>query len=410
MSKPRGSNESSSKEIFEQREVYGDSYPTEDINPIDLWGDHKILYGRVDVCGNPIFLNETSLTQLSNDSGEALFVVDIVQEALEDVNATITKAELLNRLDTKNSKIFPLKPARAFKSVHQEYHSYFETMLQVFNTSFINPVIDKKIINYNSFEKQFVAFYKMIRNDFVFTRSAYITSRRSSPLMSGLIIEFAEDAHDDDKIKYKKYIRDVEFNFYRDTMKRYGFVVDKNAPWRVIADLESEPMKEKIRSRGIQSLNEYFEKNYYKAHRKDVEAIAGYMWQLWSTYVALNPVVTDAQLCQRGPGVVSNTIQRQRMSIDEFRNIYGMNHWTKLYIQIRNLESKKDLPENQLSLITKNALEIMKYKGFEPAIDYVQSIFGGFNDEIRETKPLTDEEVAATIRSVQSQVTQTSGY
>ena len=87
-----------------------------------------------------------------------------------------------------------------------------------------------------------------------------------------------------------------------------------------------------------------------------------------------------------------------------------MNHWTKLYIQIRNLESKKDLPENQLSLITKNALEIMKYKGFEPAIDYVQSIFGGFNDEIRQTKPLTDEEVAATIRSVQSQVTQTSGY
>jgi len=410
MSKPRGSNESSSKEIFEQREVYKDLYPTEDINPIDLWGDHKILYGRVDICGTPIFLNETSLTQLSDDNGEPLFVVDIVQEALEDVNATIAKAELLGRIDTKNSKIFPLKPAKAFKSVHQEYHSYFETMFQVFNSSFINPVVDKKIVNYNSFEKQFMAFYKMIRNDFVFTRSTYITSKRSNPLMSGLIVEFAEDDHSDDKIKYKKYIRDVEFSFYRDTMKRYGFVVDKNAPWRVIADLESEPMKVRMNSRGSQNLNEYFEKNYYKAHKKDIEALAGYMWQIWSTFVALSPVVTNARLSQCGPGVVSDIIQRQRLSINEFKNIYGMNHWLKLYIQIRNLESKKDLHENQIKLITKNALQTMKYKGYDPAIDYVQSIFGGFSDQIRQTKPLTDEEVVATIQSVQNQVNQTSGY
>ena len=158
MSKPRGSNESTSKEIFEQREIYKDSYPTENISPIDLWDDHKLLYGRVDVCGNPIFLNESSLTQLPDDSGEALFVVDIVQEALEDVNTTISKAELLNRLDTRNSKIFPLKPARAFKSIHQEYHSYFETMFQVFSTSFVNPMVDKKIVNYSTFEKQFLSF------------------------------------------------------------------------------------------------------------------------------------------------------------------------------------------------------------------------------------------------------------
>ena len=87
-----------------------------------------------------------------------------------------------------------------------------------------------------------------------------------------------------------------------------------------------------------------------------------------------------------------------------------MRFMTKLYIQIRNLESKKDLSENQINLITKNALQTMKYKGYDSAIDYVQSIFGGFSDQIRQTKPLTDEEVVATMQSVQNQVTQTSGY
>ena len=410
MSKPKGSNDSSSKEIFKQREVYKDSYPTEDINPIDLWGDHKLLYGRVDVCGNPIFLRESSLVQLPEDSGEALFALDIVYEALQDVYSTIAKAELLNRLDTKNSKIFPLKPVKAFQSLHQGYHNYFELMFQVFNASFVTPVIDKKILNYNTFEKQFLAFYKLIRNDFIFTRSAYITSKRSNPLISGLIIEFSEDDHGNDKIKHKKYVRDVEFNFYRDTLKRYGFVLDKNAPWRIIADLESEPMKERISLKGHQNLSGYFENNYYQAHREDIDTIAGYMWQIWSTFVALNPVITEAHLSQCGPGIVSNTIQRQRLSIDEFRNIYGMKHWIKLYIQIRNLESKKDLPDKQIKLITKNALETMKYKGDIPAVDYVQQVFGGFIDQISETKPLTEQEIAATMQSVQDQVTQTTGY
>ena len=409
MPDPKGNNKSSSKEIFEQREVYKDIYPTEDLSPIDLWGDHKLLYGRVDLCGNPILLKETLLTQLSEDSGQALFALDIVYEAMEDVRATITKAKLLNRLDSK-SKIFPLKPVRAFKSIHQEYHDYFQAMFQVFNASFVTPVVDRKIVNYNTFEKQFLAFYKFIRNDFVFTRSTYITSKRSNPLISGLVIEFSEDDHGDDKIKHKKYIRDVEFNFYRDTLKRYGFVLDKNAPWRIIADLESEPMKERIRAKGHQNLSEYFQHNYYQAHREDIDAIAGYMWQVWSTFVALSPVVTEAHLSQCGPGIVSNTIQRQRLSIDEFKNIYGMKHWVKLYIQIRNLESKKDLPDKQIKLITKTALETMKYKGHTPAVDYVQQVFGGFTDQISETKPLTEQEITATIQSVQNQVTQTTGY
>jgi flagellar biosynthesis regulator FlaF len=74
------------------------------------------------------------------------------------------------------------------------------------------------------------------------------------------------------------------------------------------------------------------------------------------------------------------------------------------------LESKKDLPDKQIKLITKNALETMKYKGDIPAVDYVQQVFGGFIDQISETKPLTEQEIAATMQSVQDQVTQTTGY
>ena len=410
MSKPRGSNESSSKEIFEQRKTYKDSYPAENINPIDLWEDHKLLYGRVDVCGNPLLMNESSLVQLPEDNGEALFVLDIVKEAFDDVRATISKAELLSRVDIKNSKIFPLKPTRAFRSVHQEYHSYFETMFQAFNSSFLNPSIERKIVNYSTFEKQFLSFYGLIRNNFIFTRSSYITSKNSNPLISGLMIEFSDDDHGDDKIKYKKYIRDVEFRFYRDTMKRYGFVVDKNAPWRVIADLESEPMKERISSKGHQNLNEYFQSNYYRAHREDIDAISGYMWKMWTTFAAQNPVVTDYRLSHCGPGVVSNVVHRQRLTIQEFKNAYGANHWIKFYVKIKNLESKKDFPESQINLIIKNALETMKYKGFSSATDYIQSIFGGISAQTNQTKPLTGQSIAATIQDAQGQNIITSGY
>ena len=54
--------------------------------------------------------------------------------------------------------------------------------------------------------------------------------------------------------------------------------------------------------------------------------------------------------------------------------------------------------------------DFYKYKGHNGALDYIQQIFGGFNDQIRETKPLTEQENIATINNIQTGTSTTGQY
>jgi hypothetical protein len=239
------------------------------------------------------------------------------------------------------------------------------------------------------------------------------------------MIEFAKSDHGDDKTKYQTYIQDPDYNFYKDIIKRHGFVIDKHAPWRIIADLESPPIKGRIdetyyENQGIEkpqrdlvNLNGFFKNYYSPANYLDPTLMLGYMHKMWDNFVSLNPVITNPRLSYCGPGIVSDKIRRQRISLWGFRQKYGPKHWLKFYIQLRNMETHKNLSDQQLKLVIKNAVDIFKYKGYNKALDYTQQVFGGFSDQIRETKPLTEQEIAATIQDIQNQVasaTSTTGY
>jgi hypothetical protein len=134
-----------------------------------------------------------------------------------------------------------------------------------------------------------------------------------------------------------------------------------------------------------------------------------YMHKMWDSFALLYPVIVKPRLSRCGEGVVSDTIHRQRISLRGFKNKYRRNHWLKFYIRLRNMETHKNLSNQQLKLVIKNALDIFKYKGYNEALDYTQQIFGGFNDQIRETKPLTEQEIIATIQDIQTGIS-TNGW
>jgi hypothetical protein len=61
--------------------------------------------------------------------------------------------------------------------------------------------------------------------------------------MSGLIIEIAEDDYDDDFNKGYKFL-DENFQLVANIAAQYGFLIDKNIPWRLVADISSPAMQE----------------------------------------------------------------------------------------------------------------------------------------------------------------------
>ncbi len=70
-------------------------------------------------------------------------------------------------------------------------------------------------------------------------------SSYSSVLMSGLVIEIGDDKYDNDENKSKKY-GDVNFQMAARIAEQYGFSIDRNIPWRLVANINNPAMQEYI--------------------------------------------------------------------------------------------------------------------------------------------------------------------
>nr|MCS5551655.1 hypothetical protein [Gammaproteobacteria bacterium] len=75
------------------------------------------------------------------------------------------------------------------------------------------------------------------------TQSGFIEGTSLSPLISGLMIEIGKDKYSDDFTKAYEYL-DQNFELVSHIAAQYGFSIDRNIPWRLVADIRSEAMQE----------------------------------------------------------------------------------------------------------------------------------------------------------------------
>jgi hypothetical protein len=75
------------------------------------------------------------------------------------------------------------------------------------------------------------------------TFSGYIEGVSLSPLMSGLMVEIAAEQYSDDFTKSYEFL-DQNFELVSNIVAQYGFSIDRNIPWRLVADLRNPAMQE----------------------------------------------------------------------------------------------------------------------------------------------------------------------
>jgi len=239
-----------SYDLFENRKIYKENFPNSynfNAKPIDMWLD-RTHYGKIDFEQNVISItdnaSEEKLKQLRVTSpGEELFLaIDFVADAFNDFKSHFRKADAFGKIG--NEGIRELVQTNGFKSPNSEYEKYFINIADsfVFTYARENPNVNKNIVDFESFMKYFMQFARNFSNKFPITRTGMIKSRFCSPLVSGLIIEVSAQDHDNDLGKYT-WLEDVNFDFYRNTARKFGFMIDKNAPWRLIADINSIPLQ-----------------------------------------------------------------------------------------------------------------------------------------------------------------------
>ena len=151
---------------------------------------------------------------------------------------------LLNKEDATDTVFKYLTPRKAYSNPVKEHKEFVKTLHQLFVNEYI-PLKKRyeKIITFRDFLKLFKTFMSEMATDLPLTLTNYILSGYLSPLSSGIMIEIADAPYNEDEVKCIDFFQNVCFPCYTATAQKFGFKVDKNVPWRLIADLKSPCMQ-----------------------------------------------------------------------------------------------------------------------------------------------------------------------
>ena len=243
LTNPLGNNDLSSRAKFFQRSLYKEAiYPEKTTKPLESWYD-KNLFGRIDQSQNAITPLDYNLVPVTRTAYPGIVCLRFVNDAFTDFASHMQNAFITNCVNRGgNPALFNLRAVAGYVSPTEQYATFLQNLINAFVVNY-TPSFDKPIKNFVDFKKEFLQYLKVMAESFPITATSYLISTGGSPFVSGLKLAIARGDASDDASKYQEFISDPNFLFYIQSAKKYGFLVDKNSPWVLTADLFSTRCK-----------------------------------------------------------------------------------------------------------------------------------------------------------------------
>jgi hypothetical protein len=377
--------------IFNSKNNLNDFYPSAPgVKNFDIQRKH-LFYGRIDKDGDATLLEDSNLSSIYAGKAGTQFAVDFVATAFRDLRINIRKAGNANFINRDGLFSPKLRAHKAWN--HDNYRTYLDNMY----TNFVNEYLSvnaryEKIKNFKDFVREFLRYSLRLAKSFPVTRTGFLTSVHCSPYMSGLMINIAPERFGlQSNARVLKYINDPNFFFFINEVKKFGFMVDKNAPWRMVFNLASGMLDKK--SGGITGAQKYmnrkgvgyeniFETYYRKAYLDELISLENKLMELYTAYYIQYSTYESVQYLTDSTGrcydvVVKNT----RKDREEPPDNTGQEpeYWLKVLLKLRMAETDFiHTPENFDSYV----LEMIKRKrmfGEIAALKYLNDLTRGFH-------------------------------
>jgi len=368
------SNESPTTIAFTERQEYANNYPPgiRNYRKINFWYD-EILFGRVDRKGDVVYPVKKFLKELNAPGNYS--VLNFVADAYESFRTDMLRQERHNHFINLDGTPFAshFEPTRSWVNIGANYSGYIKDYYSSFVLPFMSdPGTSEDILDFDDFVIQFTRLVERSSLLIPFTRTEYIASKFSSPLSSGLMIEFADADHADDFPKILDFINNINFELYREIASRNGFAVDINAPWRLIADVGSDAMQRFMGAYNITPYN-LFSNYYHKASLMDVPNLKIYLREYYNAFVRAYPNVrTQRVVMKKGQNISLTTVQKRViLTEDEYELRYDNVFWIRLYVYMRAKETNRDWDQHKFDHIVQRATDFYLYSGENAAFKFI---------------------------------------
>ena len=387
---PLGKNSVSSlKVLFSDRLYYSDviipyiDYTNKEVMFGDLY-TIDAFHGLVDKEKNIIIPNENFFKQIPSANQNNSIVMDFVADAFNDMDNYLAAAAIIGKI-SRNSVFFNLKshtnyvnPNDYVKQIKNKFASSF------YNILLVNQEMNSSIEDAHTFNVKFIHFLKkQIRDNLPVTKTSIINSTNFFSFVSGLIIDIAKDKADDDSVKFNKYFNDPNFATFADACKRFGFMIDQNVPWRIIADLNSPAMISKSGNHigymlryNINNSTSLFNERYEPVFLSEIIHLKDMFWKTYYALAFKNSYYLP-DLKHLVPCDIDNELYQSRELIDseKYYKLFDDSYWLRLYAYLRNYETSTGLDQQAFENIVREADNYLKSGRYYPALEYINNYF-----------------------------------
>jgi hypothetical protein len=411
MSRFRGNNRQRTLRQFLERRnfslnAYGgggvDLYP----RPIrDFNFAERVLYGRVNKVHDPITLRKTYLKSLADapPEGPVLEALDFVADAFSAMATKWESLRLIGKISDTDEMLSTLKPQRAYADPQEHYAHYQESLRNTFLNSYLTPERNKSIVNFESFLKVFRQYVVEISATVPVTYIGFVPSTFAGPLISGLCIDVAQLDASDDAVK-ERFINSPNFGYYKLYARTYGFSIDKQVPWRLVADIASPQMLNFATSYGPNTEEEVLNNYYRRVGGRDLYYLQQMAIGFYNFLVDAEPTMRVSSdlfsACRHG----ARYITREPIDVSTALALFPFNYWVDMYIDVRYNEQRKPVSEAVLREVKSNAARLEDFQNAEFLIlNYINNTIrtfdnfrGSYASRARDIQALSDNTTTST--------------
>ena len=376
--KPRGNNELNSKFAFVQREYYEESVDkllkeNPKLSLIDL--QKKTLYGKVNLNNEVVAPRLESMTTFQGRLQTFSFISDALSDLSDRINTRLNNGTM-----RRKGPYADLQIGNQGGNWRNEYVSYLRQMQESYMTRFMDtPAKKNKIKNFKQFLISFLDFAAGANPGYPLSFARHYTSRHSSILATGLSFEISTEKYGDDYTSYTEYFEDVNFDFFAQEAQNHGFIIDRHAPYRLVANLTSRPMRKYMQKNGILNASSMFEKLFFNPLQAEFFEIVKMISYMYSE--AYPPGSTYAEICYKD-GKTSYSLKEREIfrpqdfdSLEDMISYLGINTWLRAFCFIKAREANVDLSQREFDDIVEKATNLNKSLDIDAALGYISDKF-----------------------------------
>ncbi len=264
-----GKNSNKSLKTFFDRA----NYSINSFRNLDVRTDHVTdfslgelrLYGRIDTRQNLVVPQKNSISDFRgfDQTRRPMRAVNFVADAANAMTRQFMKQALTaNKVRQTDSELQSLVFHRGYSDPFSNHKDYTIQMNQIFIDKLYETNKILNITDFDSFFQEVSPFILDFAINSPYSFVAFHKSIQQDPMSCGLSVQFSNIDLSVDQEKEDVFLSDPNYPLIVEIARQYGFLVDRNAPNRLYADLASPIMLKYASAYGINSTEQVFSTSF----------------------------------------------------------------------------------------------------------------------------------------------------